>query len=134
MKKIILLTLISLGIFALAGCGKTTENANTQANKNVNPDKVFKVNELVEKVTADKDAWKGKEVIVNGIITFRTSITVGLVNKKWDKQVVVCAIQALPKEELDETVEVKGKVSEVTTQGESTAVKLDPCEIKKQEK
>ncbi len=131
MKKIILLMVISLGIFGLAGCGKTAEKANTDATKDVSPDKAFKVNELVEKVSADKDTWKGKEVIVTGLITFRSSINVGLVNKKWDKEVVVCVIQVPPKEELNETVEVKGKISELVTQGESKAVKLEPCEIKK---
>lgn len=34
MKKIILLTVILLGIFALAGCGNTAEKANTEANQN----------------------------------------------------------------------------------------------------
>ena len=118
-------------IFALAGCGNTAEKANTAAPKDVSPNQTFKVNELVEKVSADKDTWKGKEVIVTGLITFRSSINVVLVNKKWDKESVVCVIQTPPKEELGETVEAKGKISEVITRGEDTAVKLDPCELKK---
>ena len=131
MKKISLLTVIPLGIFALTGCGNTAEKANTGAPKDVSPNQTYKVNELVEKVSADKDTWKGKEVIVTGLITFRSSINVGLVNKKWDKEVVVCVIQTPPKEDLGETVEVKGKISELVTQGESKAVKLEPCELKK---
>lgn len=132
MKKTFFLSAIAfLGIFVLAGCGKTAEKANTEAPKAVSPETTFKVNELVDKVSAEKDTWKGKEVVVTGLITFRSGINVGLVNKKWDPQSVVCVIQTPPKEELGETVEVKGKISEVITQGENTAVKLDPCEIKK---
>ena len=93
MKTISLLAVISLGIFALAGCGNTAENANTEANKNANtqanknantqattnkepaktvfkpveisPDAV-KVNEFVDKVAANLNAWKGKEVTATG--------------------------------------------------------------------
>jgi hypothetical protein len=134
MKKIIFLTVILIAIFALAGCGRTAEKADTGAPKDVSPDKPFRVNELVEKVSAEKDAWKGKEVIVSGLITVRSSINVLLVNKKWDKEIVVCVLQTPPKENLGDTVEVKGKISELITQGEEKAVKLDPCVIKQQEK
>ena len=73
-----LVTITSFGIFALAGCGKTSENTNTAATKNeepankvlkpgdVSPDKAIKIPELVNSVAADKDAWRGKEVTVTG--------------------------------------------------------------------
>ena len=41
---------------------------------------------------------KGKEVVVNGLITLRSSISVLLVNKKWDEEIVVCVLQTPPKE------------------------------------
>ena len=100
MTKTILITVISLGIFALAGCGKTSEDTNTtvtntavngntaKANtaptkseepaKNVlkpgdvSPDKVFKVRELLDTVVADREGWKGKEVTVTGFVSPHT--------------------------------------------------------------
>ena len=88
MKKINLLAVIFLGIFALAGCGKTAETANTGAPQNANtvttpnkepaknvfkpvdisPDAV-KVNEFVDKVAANLNAWKGKEVTATGYVS-----------------------------------------------------------------
>lgn len=98
MKKTILITVISLGIFAVAGCGKTSENTNTavtntamngntagKANtattkseeppKNVlkpgdvSSDKAVKIPELVDSLIADKDAWMGKEITVTGSVS-----------------------------------------------------------------
>lgn len=98
MKKIfLLLAVASFGIFALAGCGKTTENTNNAAAQNtagkannaaarnaepatnilkpgdVRPDKAVKVVELVDSAAADKDAWKGKEVAVTGYVSGTSS-------------------------------------------------------------
>lgn len=130
-KPFFLLTITFFGIFTLAGCGKTAEKANTEAPKAATPETPLKVDELVTKATAEKDVWKGKEVTVSGIVTFRSSINLGLVTKKWDNQVVVCVVQTPPTQNVDDTVEVKGKINEFVTQGESTAVKLEPCEVKK---
>lgn len=132
MKKIILIAVISLGIFALIGCGKTAEKANTEAPKEVSPEKTFKVDELVDKVMAEKDTWKGKEVIVTGLVWSRSGVAKVLVTKRFDPKTVMCIHPPSQQQlELSETIEVKGKISELTTNNVETTVKLEPCEIKK---
>jgi hypothetical protein len=137
MKKIILLTVILLGIFALAGCGNTAEKANTGAA-------AVKVDELVNKAVADKDAWMGKEVAVTGYVMIisgadgKGGYTMSLVMDKDSKNSetgnsVNCTVQGgVPKEEVVlKTVEVKGKINRVNGTGNWKLVALEPCELKK---
>ncbi|HEY0770687.1 MAG TPA: hypothetical protein VGD31_10175 [Sphingobacteriaceae bacterium] len=131
MKKIFfLLAMASFQIFALAGCGNTTE-------------KVFKVNELVDKVTVDKDGWKGREVTVSGYV-MHTSGSGGangyVLNMKDQRndeseRYVVCKVPQgdLPEGIAAKTIEVKGKIGSVTMQNylNLKSVMLDSCELKK---
>src|SRR6185369_18048564 len=80
------------GLIGVGGCNKTGTNGNTAAPQNtaekantaaakneepakilkpgdVSPDKPLKVIELVDSVAADKNAWKGKEVVVTGYVS-----------------------------------------------------------------
>jgi hypothetical protein len=143
MKKIILLTVISLGIF-LIGCGKTAEKANTDVPKDVSPEKTFKVDELVNNAIADKDASIGKEVAVTGYVMMTSGadgkggFTMSLVMDKDSRNSetgnsVNCIVQGgVPKEEVVlKTVEVKGKINRVNGTGKWKLVTLEPCEFKK---
>ena len=144
MKKIILLAIASFGIFALAGCGNTTEKANTAAKANTGAVAV-KVDELVNSAIADKDAWMGKEVAVTGhvMMTSRaegeSGYTMSLVKDKDSRNSetgnsVNCTVQGgTPKEEVVlKTVEVKGKIKQVLDGARKwKLVELDPCELKK---
>jgi hypothetical protein len=165
MKKLMLLTLISLGIFALAGCGNTAEKANTEAPKNANtvanqnkePEKketakaVFKpveispdavkVNEFVDKVVANQNAWKGKEVTATGYVSMvspkgnEDGYNLQLRNDEKggsDAKVIGCSVQkgGVPEGIVMKAVEVKGTVSEVSIGDISKAVRLDPCTLK----
>ena len=160
MKKIVLLTVVSLGIFALAGCGSTDEKANTEAPKNVNteanqnkepaktvfkpieisPDAV-KVNEFVDKVAANLNAWKGKEVTATGYVSMTSprgnddGYMLQLRNDEKggsDAKVIGCSVQkgGVPEGIVMKAVEVKGTVSEVSIGDTSKAVRLDPCTLK----
>ena len=164
MKKISLLTLISLGIFALAGCGNTAEKANTEAPKNANtvanqnkePEKkeparpVFKpveispdavkVNEFVDKVAANLNAWKGKEVTATGYVSMTSprgnedGYMLQLRNdeKGGSAKMVGCIVRkgSMPEGIALKTVEVKGTVSEVRIDNNLKVVSLDPCTLK----
>jgi len=146
-------------VFA-AACGSKTSDAvntnapanttaNTAATKNaepaksilkpgdVSPDKAVKVIELVDSVAADKDAWKGKEVAVTGYVSGTSNSgnhqLVTLLNEQTatNAKEITCAFQGdKPDGIFTKTVEVKGKISSVST-GEVTMVNLDPCELKK---
>lgn len=128
MRKIILLTVISIGISSLAGCGNTDEKA-------------FKVNELVDKITADKDAWKDKEVTVTGYVR-QTSSWDGqkgygllLIDNEKDesRKFINCNVPQGVKPEgiATKTVEVKGKIGRVTISDDMKSIMLDSCEVKK---
>ena len=89
MRRIVLLAVISICIFAMMGCGAATEKANTVANKNaaappaqntqapktalkpgdVTPDKAVTVKELVDAVAASSDGWTGKQVSVTAYVS-----------------------------------------------------------------
>ena len=131
MKKILfLLAIASFEIFALAGCGNTSE-------------KVFEVNELVNKVTADKDGWKGKEVTVSGYVTHmsgsdgKNGYHLSMKNHRNDESErhVVCKVSQgdFPEGIATKTVEVKGKIGLIHTQNylNLKSVTLDSCEVKK---
>ena len=143
MRKISLLTVISLGIFAFAGCGNTAEKANTSEKANTGAVAV-KVDELVNSAIADKDAWMGKEVAVTGhvMMTSRaegeSGYTMSLVKDKDSRNSetgnsVNCTVQGdVPKAEVVlKTVEVKGKIKRVNGTGKWKLVELEPCELKK---
>jgi hypothetical protein len=163
MKTILfLLAITSFGIFALAGCGKTTEKTNTATTQNtaeeantaaakngepaknilkpgdVSPDKAVKVIELVDSVAADKDAWKGKEVAVTGYVSGTSGsgnhqlLTLTNDQTATNRKNISCAFQGgKPDEVFSKTIEVKGKISYVSTDGEVKMVSLEPCELKK---
>jgi uncharacterized alpha/beta hydrolase family protein len=163
MKRVFfLLVIASFGIFALAGCGKTTEKtntattqntaekANTAATKNeepaknilkpgdVSPDKAVRVIELVDSVAADKDPWKGKEVAVTGYVSGTSGsgnhqlLTLTNEQTTTNKKSITCAFQGgKPDDVFAKTIEVKGKISSVNTDGEYKSVNLEPCELKK---
>ena len=133
MKKISLLTVVALGIFALISCGNTAEKANTGTV-------AVKVDELVNSAIADKDAWMGKEVAVTGYVGAYTGsggalgyrITLKNEAGSQSKNGVFCTVPQgdVPKELVGKTVEVKGKFQSVES-SEYIWVKLDPCELKK---
>lgn len=163
MKNIFfLVTIASLGIFALAGCGSKTEKtnsaatpntagkANTAATKNEEPaarmlkpadvstDQAVKVIELVDSIAADKDAWKGKEVVVTGFVNSTSSSgdqqLVTLTNDKAATQSksVSCSFKGkMPDGVAFQTVEIKGKIRDTQMGSESKSVYLEPCEVKK---
>ena len=144
-----LLAIASFGIFALAGCGRTSENTNTAATKeqpaknilkpgDVSADKTIKISELVDSVAADKDAWKGKEVAVNGYVSGTSGSESHLLLTMTDEQTatnkkgISCALQGVKSADVfTKTIEVKGKVSSSNTDGEYKSVNLEPCELKK---
>jgi hypothetical protein len=162
MKNILfLLAIISFGIFALAGCGKTAENTNTAATQNtatkantaptktegattsilkpgdVSPDKTVKIVELADSVTADKDAWKGKEVAVSGFVSGTSGsgdhilLTLTSEQLATNKKNVTCAVKGVKTDDVfSKNIEVKGKISHVED-GEYKSISLDPCELKK---
>jgi hypothetical protein len=124
-KTSLLLAIASFGIFALAGCGKSTETTNTAATQNtagkantaatrneetaknilkpgdVSPDKAIKITDLVDSVAADKDAWKGKEVAVTGYVSGTSGSTdhllLTLISEPTatNKQDISCALQGV---------------------------------------
>ena len=144
MKKTFFLPAIAFfGIFALAGCGKTAEKANAEAFKDVSPNTTYKVGELVDKVTADKDGWKGKEVTVSGYVIHTSGLggangyVLNMQNQWSDEseRYVVCKVSQgdLPEGTATKTIKVKGKIGSVTMQNylNIKTVILDSCEIKK---
>jgi len=154
-KKTLLLTIASFGIFALAGCGNTSENTNTTATQNsgqkantpagsilkpgdVSPDKAIKVSDLVNSVAADKDAWKGKEVAVTGYVSGTSGSESHLLLTMTDTQTATnqrdigCALQGVKSADVfTKTIEVKGKINSSNMDGEFKSVNLEPCELKK---
>ncbi len=131
MKKLFfLLAITSFGIFALFGCQNAAE-------------KVFKVGELVDKVTADKDGWTGKEVIVSGFVSYTSGsdgangYVLNMVDHRNDESErhVTCKVpqRDLPEGIKGKTIKVKGKIGLVHTQSYLNLknVTLDSCEIKK---
>ena len=156
MKKVfLLLAIASFGIFALAGCGKTADNTNTAATQNsgqkantatgnilkpgdVSPDKAIKVSDLVDGVSADKDAWKGKEVAITGYVSGSSGSTDHLLltmtsgQTATDKKSVSCALQGVKSADVfTKTIAVKGKINSSNTDSEFKNVNLEPCELKK---
>jgi hypothetical protein len=150
MKPTFLLAVASFGIFALAGCGKTTENTNTAATKtvgpaknsvkpgDVSPDKAIKISDLVDSVASDKDAWKGKEVAVTGYVSGTSGSESHLLLTMTDEQTatnkrsISCALQGVKSADVfTKTIEVKGKISSSNMDSEFKSVNLDPCELKK---
>ena len=149
-KTSFLLAIVSFGIFALASCGKTAENANTAATKtdepaknilkpgDVSADKTIKISELVDGVAADKDAWKGREVAVTGYVsgtsggTDHLLLTMITEQTVTDKKSISCALQGVKSADVfTKTIEVKGKISSANMDGEFKSVNLEPCELKK---
>ena len=131
MKDIILSTAIGVFvIFSLAGCGNSGE-------------KVYRVNELVEKAAADKDGWLGKEVTVSAYVWStggpggRKGYSLSMKDHRNDEseRQLSCAFpQGDPPEGiLDTTVVVTGKVVSVHSQNylNLKSVKLDACELRK---
>ena len=155
MKKTILLLIIALGSFALFGCGETaTNSSNGTATKtedstknllkpgDVSPDKPVMPKDLADAAKADKTAWQGKEVAVKGYIMgtsgsggkFGYSLTLKNEQKASSSEdLVSCKVPEgdMPKGLLSKTVEIKGTIKEVTDQG--IVVRLDPCQLTKQE-
>jgi hypothetical protein len=147
MKKLMLLTVISLGVFALISCGNTAEKTNTGAGtaEKANPGTVaVKVDELVNSAIADKDAWMGKEAAVTGYVMMtsgaegQAGYTMSLVKDKDSRNSetgnsVNCTVQpGVPKDEVVlKTVEVKGTIKRVDGGGKWKVVLLEPCELKK---
>lgn len=131
MKKIFFLqAAAALGIFLSAGCGNAGE-------------KVFGVNDLVDRVTADKDGWKDKEVKVSGYVMHMSrsegasGYILNMIDRRSDEseRYVNCKVpQGEPPEAITtQTVEVRGRIGTVTTQNylNQKRVTLESCAIKK---
>ena len=128
----------------------TAGNTNTAVTKteeppaailkpgDVSPDKTVKVVELVDSAAADKAAWKGKEVTVTGFVSGTSGsgdhllLTLTSEQLATNKKQVSCAVKGVKSDEVfSKTVEVKGKIFFVNTDGEYKSVNLEPCELKK---
>ncbi len=168
MKKIILLTVISIGIIALIGCGVATEkaktdtpkntktdtpkNTNTETNQNKEPAKnVFKpveispdavkVKDLIDKVVANLNNWKGKEVKVTGYVTAisgkggEDGYALTLTNDEMggSENNVGCYVKNEDKPEgiMGKAVEVSGTVSGMDSDKKGKSVYLQSCSLKK---
>lgn len=150
MKNIFLLpVIVFFGIFVLINCTKTTDKATTigknhEASKEVNANQTFSIEELVDRATADKDNWQGKEVTVSGYVSHmpRSEGANGYVismSSKHDSDSgqwqLTCKVPQgdLPEGIISKTIEVKGKIGLVHRQSylNLKSVTLDPCEIKK---
>lgn len=162
MKTILFLTATTFFvIFALAGCGKTTDATNNATAQNtagttntaptktdaatgnilkpgdVSSDKAVKVTDLVSSVGADKAAWKGKEVAVTGFVTAVATSgniqTLTIMNDETaaNKIDISCTFKGDKPDVFRKTIEVKGKINYINTDSEYKSVALDPCEIKK---
>ena len=144
MKNIFLLpVIVFFGIFVLISCTKTTDK-NNEAPKEVSANQTFSIEELVDRATADKDNWQGKEVTVSGYVSYMPSsdgangYIVNMSSKynsdggQWQ---LTCKVPQgdLPKGIISKTIEVKGKIGSVHRQSylNLKSVTLDPCEIKK---
>ena len=111
-----------------AGCTKKGEN-------------YFKVGELVDKVTADENTWKGKEVIVSGYVSntsgseSENGYNLNMTDHRNDESErrVYCKISQknLPEGIESKTIEVKGKIGSVTRRNylNMKTVTLESCEI-----
>lgn len=136
-NKLFFTAIIFYEIFAFTGCGNLTGN-------------VFGVNELVNKVTNDKDAWIGKEVTVSGYASHSSGVDdeknfrLNIVEDKHDEseRYVDCIIppgdltEAITSKTIEvngKNVEVKGKIASVYTQNylNMKRVRLESCELKK---
>ena len=137
-RKIFSLTaILSFASFAFTACGNLNGNA-------------FSVGELVDKVTSDKDAWIGKDVIVSGYVLNTAgsadakgySLSMTEHGRDESERYVDCEIppgdlaEAIKSETIEvkgKTVEVNGKIASVYTQSylNMKRVKLESCELKK---
>lgn len=127
MRSLLLVT-IALVIFALDGCSGRGE-------------KVYGIIDLVGKVTSDKAAWTGKEVVVSGYPSLYNGNTdpvmLNLVEDlhSGTESHIYCTVpRATVKDELDKKlVMVKGKIGKVHTQNylNLKTVTLEPCEFVK---
>jgi len=118
--RIVLLTVISIWMFALMNCGAAPEKTNTVVNKNaaappaqntqapktalkpgdITPDKAVTVKELVDAVAASPDGWTGKQVTVTAYVSATSesgpkNLLLTLMNDKGDKseQSMSCLVQ-----------------------------------------
>ena len=130
MKNMFLLrVIVFFGIFVLISCIKTTDQAttvgkNNEAPKEVDDKQTFSIEELVDRATADKDNWQGKEVTVSGYVSYMPSsdgangYIVNMSSKynsdggQWQ---LTCKVPQgdLPKGIVSKTIEVKGKIGSV---------------------
>ena len=150
MKNIFLLpVIVCFGIFVPISCTKTTDQAttigkNNEASKEVSANQTFSIEDLVDRATADKDNWQGKEVTVSGYVSHMPSSdgAKGYVvymssehNSDGSQWQITCKVPQgdLPEGIISKTIEVKGKIGLVHRQSylNLKSVTLDPCEIKK---
>ena len=127
MRSLLLFT-ITLVIFALDGCGGSGKT-------------VYGIIDLVEKVTSDEPAWRGKEVVVSGYPSLYNGntdpIMLNLVEDlhSGTESHIYCTVpKTTITDELDKKlVTVKGKISKVHTQNylNLKTVTLEPCELLK---
>lgn len=155
----LLLAMGSFGIFAGCGMSANTNSApaqNTVAKTNtaaapktdapaastlkpgdVSPDKPVKVIELVDSVAASKDGWKGKDVAVTGYVSGTSGsgdhLLLTLTNDQTsNSKIISCAAKGVKADEVfSKTIDVKGKISSINTDGEVKTINLEPCELKK---
>ena len=150
MKNIFLLpVIVCFGFFFLISCTKTTDQAttigkNSDASKEVSANQTFSIEELVDRATANKDNWQGKEVTVSGYVSYMPSsdgangYVVSMSSKHNSDQSqwqLTCKVPQgdLPEGIISKTIEVRGKIGSVHRQSylNLKSVTLDPCEIKK---
>jgi hypothetical protein len=159
MNKPTIAIFLLLAVLLAGGCQTAeTSNANTSATGGtagakpaattaslkpevVSPDKPVPAGDLKDAVTANLNAWKGKEVTVVGNYISNAptkdgntgkllSVQVNLTDTKKSIAVACVSDKDMPADYLTqrENRVVKGKVKEVTSFGQ---VKLEPCECVK---
>jgi hypothetical protein len=125
MKSLLLVTGLFV-VFALGYCGG---------------EKVYRVIDLVEKVTRDEAAWTGKDVVVSGYPSLYAGNTdpimlnlVADLHTGTESHIYCTVPKASVTDDLDKKlVTVKGKIGKVHTQNylNLKTVTLEPCELVK---
>jgi hypothetical protein len=140
MKIKTVIAMLLLTVVVIAGCSSSSNDSGLKP-EDVNPDNPIPADALKQAVTANPGAWKGKEVSVVGNYFTNSptkdgntgkliSVQVNLTDSNRNPSVACVSTKEMPQDYITqkENRVVRGKVSEVTSQG---LVKLEPCECVK---
>ena len=138
---LLMITVIS----AIVGCsGKSETKRELSANGETISENAYAVDELADKAVADREAYMGKEVVVQGYIAHQPKAEGGgyTISLKFDPRVhkerqLSCTIPngTIPDDISNywdgRRVTVKGKIADIHSQNymDLKSVKLNPCEL-----